>query len=414
MNAIDRLSTKIILIILPFLSIFIGCSKDVVTSSPTTGTISGTVIDSNGTGVSGALISSSPASSQLLSDATGSYTLPDLTPGFYTVTASKEPTGTGSAAVNVVAGKTTTAIIRLNPAPLTTGILVGTVTDTGGVGIAGADVTTVPATSAVQTDAGGHFAISNVQAGSYSVRASKTGFSTSSKSTVVAIGQTSTVTLILSGVGDIPTDGLLVYYPFDGDGHDASGNGRDLDLTSATFGVSRSGQKQALLCNGGSTVATAQPDEEMNSSTLTVSLWIKAPNPSANGNFSIIDKYLGNSFNGYTLWLTSNNIEWLYGTGSSFAFTVIDRSSVLDNGWHSIVCTADGNKVTMYFDGAIAASGTWSGNPGRTTQQRGLLIGAGTTSDNMVSGFFQGAIDDVRIYNRVLSASEISTLAKEQ
>ncbi len=62
----------------------------------------------------------------------------------------------------------------------------------------------------------------------------------------------------------------------------------------------------------------------------------------------------------------------------------------------------DVNKTyAIYVDGALASMGALSLNLANTT--RNLFIG----SENGTQGFFNGVIDEFRIYNRALSAGEI-------
>lgn len=78
------------------------------------------------------------------------------------------------------------------------------------------------------------------------------------------------------------------------------------------------------------------------------------------------------------------------------------------NAWHHVACVGDGTSLKIYVDGALAATG------GSTTSSYGnstspFRIGGGGIWD--ASGnHFDGRIDDVRIYNRALSAAEVGAL----
>lgn len=84
-------------------------------------------------------------------------------------------------------------------------------------------------------------------------------------------------------------------------------------------------------------------------------------------------------------------------------WTVATTSSTLPTGsWCHVAATWNGSAMTIYFNGTRVTS-TWGASAGSTSYP--LLIGGnGSTS-------FDGRIDDVYIYNRALSASEIATLA---
>jgi hypothetical protein len=86
---------------------------------PSQGAIGGTVTDSSGAPVNGASVVTSPASSTGTTNASGQYTIANVGPGSYTVTASAAkflPQTTSSVAVT--AGSTATANVTLTPAPL--------------------------------------------------------------------------------------------------------------------------------------------------------------------------------------------------------------------------------------------------------------------------------------------------------
>jgi len=71
---------------------------------------------------------------------------------------------------------------------------------------------------------------------------------------------------------------------------------------------------------------------------------------------------------------------------------------ITDGTWHRIGFVWDGSHRTLYVDGLVVAEDT---QPGLVGSQIGLYIGVGK---NYASGtFFSGLIDDIRIYNRVVS-----------
>jgi hypothetical protein len=105
-------------------------------------------------------------------------------------------------------------------------------------------------------------------------------------------------------------------------------------------------------------------------------------------------------------------------TGPSNGYTVLFQQynasggSVLDlqgstvlakNTWYHIACTVSGTAASLYVNGVLEATGTRSGTPGTSTDA--LLLGYGSPHT-----YFNGRLDDVRIYNRALSASDVSTL----
>ena len=84
------------------------------------------------------------------------------------------------------------------------------------------------------------------------------------------------------------------------------------------------------------------------------------------------------------------------------AVDISGTKTINDGNWHFLVSTADGNTLRIYTDGELENSGPLpTGDISLTTAAIGALIRA------TVSCFVKGLIDEVRIYNRALSAEEI-------
>lgn len=87
------------------------------------------------------------------------------------------------------------------------------------------------------------------------------------------------------------------------------------------------------------------------------------------------------------------------GSNSNAVFT----SAVNSGTWRHVAGSWDGQTIVVFVDGISRASQSFSGVP----------IGVGTNSDARIGGdaiasnYFSGQIDDVRVYNRVLTASEV-------
>lgn len=120
-----------------------------------------------------------------------------------------------------------------------------------------------------------------------------------------------------------------------------------------------------------------------------------------------------NSVPGYWMYVYGSRIRFTIGDGTQRITTYSEILNLTDNSWHHIAVTADrdGN-ATFYFDGNAAGTYDVSSFNGKilANSSRTLTIGGsgGSTS------FFNGKIDEVQIYRRVLSSNEIATLANNQ
>jgi hypothetical protein len=87
---------------------------------------------------------------------------------------------------------------------------------------------------------------------------------------------------------------------------------------------------------------------------------------------------------------------------------LVSESVITDDQWHQIglVYDFDGLHRCLYVDGAEVAKDT--DVVGGIGSDDGLYFGAGKTLD--AGSFFFGLIDDIRIYDRALSAEEVAEL----
>jgi hypothetical protein len=80
------------------------------------------------------------------------------------------------------------------------------------------------------------------------------------------------------------------------------------------------------------------------------------------------------------------------------AGSLVSETVIADGQWHRIGLVWDGSQRKLYVDSVIVAEDTQDGLEG---SESGLNIGAGKMTQP--GTYFSGLIDDVRIYNRVVS-----------
>jgi hypothetical protein len=80
------------------------------------------------------------------------------------------------------------------------------------------------------------------------------------------------------------------------------------------------------------------------------------------------------------------------------------------NRWSFLAATWDGQTMRLYVDGSLAASQAAPPGPIDPCFQGVLRFGVWWSADPM---YFQGRLDDVRIYDRALDEAEIKTLFGE-
>lgn len=153
---------------------------------------------------------------------------------------------------------------------------------------------------------------------------------------------------------------------------------------------------------------TASSPTNLNTRTsLTIEAWIKVTTISV-GNMTIASHW-GDSA-GTLQWSfqvnrnTGGKLSFLYSTDGSNATSVADSTgTVTANAWHHVAFAWDGANYTYYIDGSPAGSGSLSVTLFNLSSQT-FSIGA----QSLPNSFFNGNIDEVRIWNVKRSAAQIS------
>jgi uncharacterized repeat protein (TIGR02543 family) len=101
---------------------------------------------------------------------------------------------------------------------------------------------------------------------------------------------------------------------------------------------------------------------------------------------------------GFMIYTSATNTWWPYVHNIS-----IDSGIVADTAWHHHCTIYDGTTLTYYLDGALFTSTSLSLN---TTSNTPFLVGV--RPDFPWDTYFDGWVDDVRLYNRALSAADVA------
>jgi len=205
------------------------------------------------------------------------------------------------------------------------------------------------------------------------------------------------------------TEGLVGWWTFDeGSGAvaaDSSGNGNDGTLNGPVEWTTEGKIGGAMAFTGPYNYVLVPDAPSLNpTDQITIAAWI---NPSWTGNNRIMQKSSGGGDNQYRLlkeWGDNTKFH-LPGVGELF----IENEGILPplGEWTHLAATYDGSSMKLYFDGIVVAEMEASGE--MTISDGTLCIG--TKHETAPAGDeYNGIMDDVRIYNRALSASEIMVL----
>lgn len=226
-----------------------------------------------------------------------------------------------------------------------------------------------------------------------------------------------TTTTLFSAVpsGTLQLDG---WWQFENNAEDSSVAGNDgTAINSPTYLTGVMGQAISL---DGSTQYVSVPDTPYvefgpSANPFTLSAWISTTATSlqpivtvgrpTNDNTQDID---------YKFWLNSSGQlelnRWNKPNSTSYTITDTSGTNVHDGAWHHVVFVNEsGTSHKLYIDGNLVqtSTATWTYND---SNQNPVEIGRFIDTPNTITDYFAGALDDVRIYQSALSASDVTAL----
>ncbi|MBN1489882.1 MAG: hypothetical protein JXA69_08195 [Phycisphaerae bacterium] len=198
-------------------------------------------------------------------------------------------------------------------------------------------------------------------------------------------------------------DGLAGYWSFDdGSGvvaHDDSGNNRDGNIDGASWASGVSGS--ALSFDGQDDYITIQDSSAMYFANMTTCAWVRKYD-NAEVERMIIAKHSSGTPSGYFLEAWENHFAFYSGMSSNKKRIISPQS--YGYSWHHVVGVYASGTMRLYVDGVLKASESGAQQASNTNP---ITIGRLSGGEHA----WYGLIDEVRVYNRVLTLSEIQSLA---
>ena len=196
-------------------------------------------------------------------------------------------------------------------------------------------------------------------------------------------------------------NGLVGWWKLNGNANSSIGN-----LNGTTFNVTpRTGQdniaNHAYSFNGSSSYIDVGDSDALTLGNFSLSLWLKTSITSA-------QRLLNKETSGQSSYglLINNSMLYFFVDGTWGSHYIRDTGPVVtDDVWHHVLASRSESTLYLYIDGQLIAT-----RPNSTTEtldnNTNLLFGKHYTSIQWLNG----SMDDVRIYNRALTSTEISTL----
>ena len=205
------------------------------------------------------------------------------------------------------------------------------------------------------------------------------------------------------------SQGLVAHYPLDGNANDAVGS-LDGTLTSVTTMADRNGTAGGALYFDDSPSYVTIPDAtgafEFQESGYSVSAWIYVPGIQDNIAKRIIS-YGGKGVNGWEIH-TNNWPNTIDAVLCDDATTYHSASILISKGyWQHMVITYQTGVTNFYINGILEATNVYTYNENDSD----LPLVFGAKAGNQSWGF-EGGLDEVRFYNRLITQAEIDLLAE--
>ena len=204
--------------------------------------------------------------------------------------------------------------------------------------------------------------------------------------------------------GNVPTNGLKAWWSFTGNGNDLSLNGNDLTNNGATLTSDRNNNANSAYAFSGTNQYLTEPAPSFtfgSDSSFTVSFWMRKTINSYG-----IALMNSSSANGNFIWLlqtgTAGDVK--FGTNKQGSSWTWASSTYTLNTWELFVATYNNGSMTLYKNGVSAGTATYT-HTGANTINLPLNIGRGHNPN-----YLTGDLDDIGIWNRVLTQAEIDLL----
>jgi kumamolisin len=213
-----------------------------------------------------------------------------------------------------------------------------------------------------------------------------------------------------------PAPALVLYYPFNGDATDASGNGHNGTVLGAVLAPDRCGNPNSAYSFDGQSAYIKASATGLPTAERTVAFWFSAPTvPSGLPAFVALGYGGGSCGTSWFMSLGDGQIAVTAHCGVNG--TLYYYSTPPQGAWYHEAITTDATGTRIYLNGVpvMGCGAAFFNNTNVTGTDLAIGVdvnpsGTAPYTDPNV-GYFKGLIDEVRIYDQALTADEISVLA---
>lgn len=176
----------------------------------------------------------------------------------------------------------------------------------------------------------------------------------------------------------VPSNGLVGWWPFNGNANDESGNGNNGTVNGATLSSDRFGNaNKAYSFDGISNEILVLHSNSLNILPLTISVWFKTINQEQNK--MLVNKYGCQTLNGYSFNLNNSKSSAYYysngnGVNNYLNFDPLSYGlvSLNDSQWHHGVLVVESDSAKIYIDNILILNKATTGKLNITSTTENL------------------------------------------
>ena len=206
--------------------------------------------------------------------------------------------------------------------------------------------------------------------------------------------------------------GLVAYYPFNGNANDESGNGNNGTVYGATLAQDRFGNLESAYHFDGNDMILAESSSSLEpSDAVTIATWVKLLPGNTNGTMFGKAFVHGEGSYGFNTGFGGNS--FVASAGSRIAGVNGNITPGSFNLWYHMCATFDNTGGRIYLNGELKGSAPFNQN----LIYNGNRLFMGVSNDPSIAPFvvyLTGLLDDAGIWNRALTSSEIQQLYSTQ
>jgi hypothetical protein len=208
----------------------------------------------------------------------------------------------------------------------------------------------------------------------------------------------------------VPTNGLVGWWPFNGNANDESGNGFNGTASNVSPVNDRFSNPNSAYSFNGNNSKIDILNFTQNPQSFSINLWFNASVNGMAGTNEIMHRCEPTDRFNYCWnlsWGIQSNQNYLHSILNTNMGASVDQSgsNLPINSWQMATMTFDGTSKKIFINGVLADSTNLQGQIIDYTNKTGIFVGYDSQMD-----YFNGKIDDIGIWNRALTAQEITNL----